>query len=135
MSLILLYYFSLTTLEARDLQFISSNITVDTRHNHITSIKLREDELIPASSAHHEHAVRILVDENPISCDCRLPNLLRYLFGDSKLILGTDMHGAELIASDLACHLPPSVRGKRLLEVETWGHYLLPLLGLCHVFH
>jgi len=128
--------FSISQIEAQDLQYMSTNITVDLRYNKIASVQLRQEDFESDGRTYADlkSNVRVLLDHNPISCDCDMPNLLRYLHGDAKLISHDKMQTAQLVGEQLACHLPGSMRGKKLSEVESWSHYLLPIMGLCSTF-
>ncbi|XP_059471728.1 protein artichoke-like [Neocloeon triangulifer] len=127
---------NITKIESQDLQYMSTNITVDLRYNKISSLQLRQEDFESDGKnyADLKSNVRILLDHNPVSCDCNLPNFLRYLHGDAKLLSHDKMQTAQLVGENLACFLPVSMRGKKLSEIETWSHYLLPILGLCSTF-
>ncbi|XP_065353229.1 insulin-like growth factor-binding protein complex acid labile subunit [Cloeon dipterum] len=127
---------NITQIESQDLQYMSNNITVDLRYNKISSLQLRQEDFESDGKTYADlkSNVRILLDHNPVSCDCNLPNFLRYLHGDARLVSHDKMQTAQLVGENLACYLPVSMRGKKLSEIETWSHYLLPILGLCSTF-
>ncbi|XP_017885444.1 protein toll [Ceratina calcarata] len=66
---------------AEDLQFLSNNIRVDLRDNLIRQISLATAERISRFQMNPRDVI-ILVDRNPLDCDCEVYNLIRYLEGD-----------------------------------------------------
>lgn len=75
-----LKYNQLSFIETADLQFVSGNINVDLTHNNISHILLRRAELF-ATAQDIARNVIILIEDNPILCDCYLYDLLQYLEG------------------------------------------------------
>lgn len=61
------------------MNFLSGNITVDLRHNRIQVLTLDDAPLQPSASP--EAGRVLLLDDNPLECDCRLFGLARRLRG------------------------------------------------------
>ncbi|XP_015589971.1 protein toll [Cephus cinctus] len=71
----------LPSIETSDLQFTSRNIEVDLTYNNISHVFLANSELL-AINQNTARNVKILLDKNPVLCDCVLYDLLRYLEGE-----------------------------------------------------
>ncbi|KAJ8680226.1 hypothetical protein QAD02_016013 [Eretmocerus hayati] len=97
LQLIDLSYNSFVELHSEDLQFMSSSVRVDLRHNYISLVDLSRLELISSRQGlegqDHEdfltnesasRDVRIYLDENPLRCDCEVYHLLRYAHGKMR---------------------------------------------------
>ncbi|XP_031848594.1 toll like receptor [Nomia melanderi] len=88
-------------ISTEDLQFISSKIKVDLRYNNIKHIYLNSAEKL--ASFHISRDVIILVDNNPIACDCDLYDFVRYLEGKMHPNVQNYFH---IISGDLMCQSP-----------------------------
>jgi protein toll len=117
--------------QPQDIQFLSSDITVNLTHNNISIIDLQELEFLARLQNHNQSQPnrKILVDQNPLMCDCEVYHLLRYL----ELKLQPEARSMfELIPGNLSCAGPPELRGTLVNRIS----YLrlqcsLPLLKDC----
>jgi len=97
-------------LQPEDIHFLSSDITVDLTYNNISVIDLRYLELLALGQTHDQPLPnrRILLDQNPLVCDCKVYDLLRYLDGriepEARSLF-------EIIPGNLSCAGPPEMRG------------------------
>ncbi|XP_076766748.1 toll like receptor [Xylocopa sonorina] len=100
-------------IETPDLQFFSNTIEVDLRHNQIEFIDLQLAEGI-AISRHEGRNVIILIDNNPIVCDCNLYNFLRYLDGD----MNSNVRGYfNIIPGNMTCQSPEWIQGIKVTNL------------------
>ncbi|XP_046408350.1 uncharacterized protein LOC124172889 [Ischnura elegans] len=120
----------------------SKNLTIDLRHNSISSLQLQENKtevVIPGCDIDSKFSrVKLLLGHNPFVCDCEVFKLLRYA---SKEIRPTSalerLNGHRLVVpavidiQDLHCSKPDSVKGKAVADVESWAYHWLPMIGFC----
>lgn len=88
------------------MNFLSNNITVDLRHNQIAFLALADAPLQPSLEPSDSGRV-LLLDDNPLLCDCRLLNLAKRLRGMRS--------GASEPTFDVGfaqCEDPPQVKGR-----------------------
>ncbi|XP_076649811.1 toll like receptor [Halictus rubicundus] len=97
-----LKYNQIPYISTQDLQFTSNEIRVDLRHNNIIHINLRSAEIV-AKSQTNKRSVVILVEDNPIACDCNLFDFLRYLEGNMHPYVQNYFH---IIPGNLKCQSP-----------------------------
>ncbi|KZC03990.1 Protein toll [Dufourea novaeangliae] len=97
-----LKYNQIPNISTEDLQFISNNIEVDLRHNNISHIYLNNAENV-ASLQTLPRDVIILVENNPIACDCDLYDFLRYLEGKMHPYVQNYFH---IKPGSLSCQSP-----------------------------
>ncbi|CAK9795656.1 Protein toll [Anthophora quadrimaculata] len=97
-----LKYNRIPNLATEDLQFLSNNIEVDLRHNQITHIYLNTAEEV-AKFQQTPRDVIILVENNPVVCDCDIYDFLRYLEGRMHPYVQNYFH---IIPGDLTCQYP-----------------------------
>lgn len=88
--------------QTEDLQFLSNNIKVDLRHNQIEHIYLSTAEEV-AKYQEVARDVIILVEDNPIACDCDMYDFLRYLEGRMHPYVQNYFH---IIPGGLTCKSP-----------------------------
>ncbi|XP_046735889.1 protein toll-like [Diprion similis] len=113
-----LRYNQLSEIKADDLQFFSDKLTLDIRHNNIKVIDL---SFAPAL-VNYQHTklaadrtVIVLVDENPIVCDCSLNSFLEYLDGQ----MHPDVQKLFHIKPDqLKCSGPEYMTGTRVADLK-----------------
>jgi len=98
-----------------DLQFLSNNIKVDLTHNKIRHIFLRDAEDI-ASPQKFPRDVIVLVDNNPLNCDCNLYDFLRYIEGRMHPKVQEYFH---IIPQNLTCQSPKSLRNIRVTDLRS----------------
>lgn len=102
-----LKYNQISFLLAMDFQFLSQNIRVDIRHNNIRGIHLKDAELIADTQAlSSSRNVQVLVEENPIICDCYMYDFLSYLNGGMHPNVQKLVH---IIPDQLKCAGPESM--------------------------
>ncbi|XP_076299599.1 LOW QUALITY PROTEIN: protein toll-like [Lasioglossum baleicum] len=97
-----LRYNRIPHISAEDLQFTSNEIQVDLRYNNITHIYLNTAERLMTFQK-VERPVVILVEDNPIACDCDLFDFLRYLEGNMHPYVQNYFH---IIPGNLMCQSP-----------------------------
>ncbi|XP_046402678.1 leucine-rich repeats and immunoglobulin-like domains protein 1 isoform X2 [Ischnura elegans] len=120
----------------------SNNLTIDLRHNSISSLQLPDDKIgvvIPGCNMDSKFSrVKLLLGHNPFVCDCEVFKLLRYA---SKEIRPTSalerLNGHMLVVpavidiQDLHCSEPGSMKGKAIADVDSWAYHWLPMIGIC----
>lgn len=97
-----LKYNQIPHISTEDLQFTSNEIQVDLRYNNITHINLHTAEILMMFQK-VERPVVILVEDNPIACDCDLFDFLRYLEGNMHPYVQNYFH---IIPGNLKCQSP-----------------------------
>ncbi|XP_069700002.1 protein toll [Periplaneta americana] len=129
-----LSYNKLSSLSIRDLQFLSDNIVANFTYNNISELDLRslermarEQDFTNLSNIRQRH---ILLEGNPLTCDCKAYDLLRYL--EDKLEPEVrSMY--DLIPGSLSCANPPELQGVPVTNVRS-KQILCPLelqCGIC----
>ncbi|XP_046408073.1 chaoptin-like [Ischnura elegans] len=120
----------------------SKNLTIDLRHNSISSLQLPDDKIevvIPGCDiGSHFSRVKLLLGHNPFVCDCEVFKLLRYASLEMRPTSALErLNGHKLVVpavidiQDLHCSKPDSVNGKAVAEVDSWAYHWLPMIGLC----
>jgi protein toll len=117
-------------LQPQDIQFLSSDVTVNLTYNSISVIDLQYLE--PFAKAQNSQSLpnrRILLDQNPLMCDCEVYYLLRYL-EDRLEPEARSMF--EIIPDNLSCAGPPDFRGIVVKQLSSLKLYCsLPQLWDC----
>jgi protein toll len=118
-------------LQPEDIQFLSVDITVDLTYNIISIIDLQNLELLASGQNHNQPLPnrRILLDQNPLMCNCEVYHLLRYLEGrlepEARSLF-------EIIPGNLLCAGPPELRGTAVKQLSSLKlQCSLPRLGDC----
>ncbi|XP_013165519.1 PREDICTED: protein toll-like isoform X2 [Papilio xuthus] len=93
---------TIALLDYTNLNFLSSGVTVDLRHNNISTVLL----LGPTDGS----AV-FLLDDNPFQCDCHTPALRQALATPAQ------GGGVQLVAPAALCAAPSELAGRPLLDV------------------
>lgn len=89
------------------MNFLSSNITIDLRHNQISFLTL-DDAPLNASDSKDSGVDRVmLLDDNPLDCDCRLYNLAKRLSG-----MRSTVTEPVFDVGDARCFYPEGLKGK-----------------------
>ncbi|XP_046387263.1 leucine-rich repeat protein SHOC-2-like [Ischnura elegans] len=120
----------------------SKNLTIDLRHNSISSLQLPNDKIevvIPGCDTDSEFSrVKLLLGHNPFVCDCEVFKLLRYASLEMRPSSALErLNGHMLVVpavidiQDLRCSKPDSVNGKAVAEVDSWAYHWLPMIGFC----
>jgi protein toll len=118
-------------LQPEDIQFLSSDITVDLTYNNISIIDLQNLELLAQWQDNNQTLLnrRILLQQNPLMCDCKVYDLLRYL-EDRLEPEARSMF--EIIPGNLTCAGPPELRGTAVKQLSSLTmQCLLPRLRDC----
>lgn len=99
-----------TVIQLEDIQFLSSYITVDLTYNNISIVDLQNLEVVARGQVPHQSPPnrRILLGGNPLICDCRVYDLLRYL-EDRLEPEARSMF--EIVPGNLTCAAPSEWRG------------------------
>lgn len=108
----------ISSLAPQDIQFLSSDITVDLTYNNISIIDLQNLELLALAQNHNQRLPnrRILLEQNPLMCDCKVYDLLRYL-EDRLEPEARSMF--EIIPGNLTCAGPPELRGTAVKQLSS----------------
>ncbi|CAK1594791.1 unnamed protein product [Parnassius mnemosyne] len=93
---------NITDLNYINMNFLSSDVVVDLRHNNISTVKLWGPS---------DGSAQFLLDNNPFTCDCHLPALQR------ALRPGGVGSGPRLVATRARCAAPPALNGMDLVSV------------------
>ncbi|XP_053979405.1 protein toll-like [Hylaeus volcanicus] len=109
-----LSYNQISNISTLDLQFISKNIKVDLTHNNIRHINLKDAETI-AGYQSSQRDVIILIEDNPIVCDCDLYDFLRYLNGEMHPNVQNYFH---IIPGDLKCKSPEWIESITMTDLK-----------------
>jgi protein toll len=118
-------------LQPQDMQFLSSDITVDLTYNNISIIDLQNLELLTSGQNYNKLQPnrRILLDQNPLMCDCGVYDLLRYL---EDRLEPEARSLFEIIPGNLSCAGPPEMRGNVVKQLSSLKlQCSLPRLGDC----
>uniref|UniRef100_A0A182QPS8 TIR domain-containing protein n=1 Tax=Anopheles farauti TaxID=69004 RepID=A0A182QPS8_9DIPT len=111
---------NITSLTYANLQFLAPSVTVDLRHNSIFEIDLADMErlvlLDQRSPDELSGRARILLDENPLNCNCIVYAFAQYV----QRRLATAVYDRiELMADALACQEPEHLHGTLIRNVPT----------------
>lgn len=115
-----LKYNNITNITSDDVQFLSSEIEVDLTHNKIQHIFILNVEPFgnyqedPRSNTKLKR--KILVDYNPLHCDCWLYNFLRYLEVKMSSQYQKSFH---IIPGNLTCESPPEMKNMRVKDFRS----------------
>ncbi|XP_045539826.1 protein toll-like [Papilio machaon] len=96
---------SIVDLNYINLNFLSSEVTVDLRHNNISTVML---------SGPSDGSAVFLLDDNPFRCDCHTPALREALSSHER---GERRPGPRLLAPAALCAAPAALRGRPLPAV------------------
>ncbi|XP_046408081.1 uncharacterized protein LOC124172670 [Ischnura elegans] len=124
----------------------SKNLTIDLRHNSISSLQLPDDKIevvIPGCDIDSKFSrVKLLLGHNPFVCDCEVFKLPRYASLEMRPTSALErLNGHRLVVpavidiEDLHCSEPDSMKGKAIADVESWAYHWLPMIGICWNHH
>lgn len=109
--------------QIQDIQFITDDISVDLRNNNISVINLQGIEALavgqwdgPYNPRRTKRNVRVLLEGNPLHCDCRAYELVRYF--ENKLQPEVNLL-VTLKPGNLTCDKPRSLRGVLVKNVDS----------------
>ncbi|XP_046408165.1 protein toll-like [Ischnura elegans] len=120
----------------------SNNLTIDLRHNSISSLQLPDDKIevvIPGCDIDSKFSrVKLLLGHNPFVCDCEVFKLLRYASKEIRPTSALERYNGHMLVvpavidiQDLHCSEPDSMKGKAIADVESWAYHWLPMIGMC----
>ena len=122
----LTFFFHLR-LQVQDVQFISDDVSVDLRQNNITIVNLYGVEALAVGQTtglvnprHSKRNVRVLLEGNPLKCDCQIYEMIRYF--ENKLESEVYVF-VTLVPGNLTCHSPDALKGSRVTRVDS--HHLM----------
>ncbi|KAK2588805.1 hypothetical protein KPH14_001680 [Odynerus spinipes] len=98
-----------------DLQFFSNNIRVDLSYNKISQVQLNSAELITQNQTKPRNVI-ILIEYNPLTCDCNLYDLLLYLDGRMHPYVQNYVH---IIPGNLTCNSPSWLSGLEITQLKS----------------
>nr|XP_012217885.1 PREDICTED: protein toll-like isoform X1 [Linepithema humile]XP_012217886.1 PREDICTED: protein toll-like isoform X1 [Linepithema humile] len=105
-----LSYNNISTIKTEDLLFSSHNVLVNLTHNKIQNILLHDAEDITKIRTKTDRSIRVLVENNPLNCDCDVYDFLRYYeeeMSNVRRYFQIELH-------DLTCHSPKELKKVRL---------------------
>ncbi|OXU30431.1 hypothetical protein TSAR_004483 [Trichomalopsis sarcophagae] len=117
-----LSYNKFEKLQAADFQFTSNRIKVDLSHNNIQLLNLTRLEFISTnqiadkSNIMHPRNVIVFLSSNPIQCDCKLYDLVRYLNNQMDL---QAQEFVKLNVKNMTCDGPEHMAGLVVEQLET----------------
>nr|CAD7395928.1 unnamed protein product [Timema poppensis] len=115
-----LRYNNFSFLMVDDLRFTSEHITLDLRHNNIRNINLYgADQLIRAwgyNSNEPARDVKILIEDNPMQCDCNAYFFARYLEYKVDPMLHIMFN---IVPDNLKCASPPDFAGIPVTRIKS----------------
>lgn len=97
------------------MQFVSSNIKVDLTHNKIEHIFLRDAERYMSYQEDPRDTI-ILIDDNPLHCDCGLYDFLRYIEGRMHPKVQNYFH---IIPGNLTCQSPKELKNVHVTNLKS----------------
>lgn len=110
-----LKYNNISVITTEDMQFVSSNIEVDLTHNKIEHIFLRDAEQFVSYQEDARNAI-ILINNNPLHCDCGLYDFLRYIEGRMHPKVQNYFH---IIPGNLTCQSPNELKNVRVTDLKS----------------
>lgn len=116
-----LSYNNITFLRYTDIIFLSSKIIVNLTHNSIQEIDFHNLELIvnaqdtiTTSGMETGKSVQILLDNNPLRCDCHILHFIQFLQKPRDRLTKY----LEIIPGDMMCSEPPQMSRKLIKNVR-----------------
>ncbi|KAK6628561.1 hypothetical protein RUM43_002376 [Polyplax serrata] len=107
----------------QDVQFISDDVSVDLRHNNITVVNLYGVEALAIGQStglvnprHSKRNVRVLLEGNPLKCDCQAYEIIRYF--ENKLESEVYVF-VTLIPGNLTCDSPEELKGIQATQANS----------------
>ncbi|XP_043494620.1 protein toll-like [Polistes fuscatus] len=104
----------ISTISASDLILSSENIRVDLRNNKIRNIVLKDIENLAVGQT-EKRDVDILVQYNPLLCDCNLYDLLRYLNDDMPINV---YNYIDIMVDNLTCKHSNEIDGPIIKQLN-----------------
>ncbi|XP_015189710.1 PREDICTED: platelet glycoprotein V-like [Polistes dominula] len=99
---------------ADDFVFTSNNFVADLRHNNIKKFLLTNIEELAIYITEKRHVI-VHVENNPLSCDCSLYDVVRYLNDDMPI---TVYNFLEITLGNLKCVKPNGILGPRIRKLD-----------------
>ncbi|KAI4472762.1 hypothetical protein M0802_016515, partial [Mischocyttarus mexicanus] len=115
LSMLNLSYNEITTIATNSFYLLSHNIIVDLSYNKISNILLDDIE-DSAVYQTEKRDVTILIDHNPILCDCHLYNFIRYFHNEMPKFV---YNYIEIVADNLTCVRNDGTEGPKIQELNS----------------
>ncbi|XP_015189779.1 PREDICTED: protein toll-like [Polistes dominula] len=109
-----LSYNNISVISANDFVFTSNKFVVDLRHNNINNILLTNIENLAIYNTEKRHVI-VQVENNSLSCDCSLYDVVRYFNGDMPV---TVYNFFELRLGNLTCVKPNGIQGPQINQLD-----------------
>ena len=111
-----LSYNNITFIQYQHLQFHGQGIEVDLRNNQISDVDFSAFEVIAsAQMGPPMHPPTVLLDNNPMVCDCNVLHFARFLHRDLSVRGGDYL---RIRADNLTCVQPERLQGRLLSSVD-----------------
>lgn len=110
--------------QVQDVQFISDDVSVDLRFNNISIVNLYGVEALAVGQIaglvnprHSKRNVRVLVEGNPLRCDCQAYELIRYF--ERKLEPEVYVF-VTIVPGNLTCEGPENLKGVEATQTDSF---------------
>ena len=105
-----LSYNNISIFSANDLQFISrEELTIDLTYNQIEEVDFKPPETVPAE-------VNILLEHNPIVCDCRILYFVKFLHRTD--FSNSEANKIKIETGDLYCSKPENMANRSVMKLD-----------------
>ncbi|KAI4487753.1 hypothetical protein M0802_011858 [Mischocyttarus mexicanus] len=112
----------INTISTNSFYYTSHNILIDLRHNKLSNILLDGIETSSLYYHNEKRYVMVLVDHNPILCDCHLYNFIRYFHNEMPKFV---YYYIEIVAQNLTCIHNDGAMGLTIKELNS-STYICP---------
>ena len=115
--------FLIYTFQSKDVQFLSNRLIVDLSHNQINQINLANIEKIASNHDDSENRnVTIIIEDNPIHCDCEIYSFLKFLDSETKSKISKYV---KFEIEKLSCDEPENLLGWQVKKLRASSHKCL----------
>ncbi|KAL0115503.1 hypothetical protein PUN28_010786 [Cardiocondyla obscurior] len=104
---------NISYISAIELHFVSNEIEVDLTHNKIRHIIFDGAEILSQSD---DHRAEILVNDNPLHCDCTIYNFLRYIEGRMHPKVQRYFY---IVTENLTCQSPSDLKNISVSDLKS----------------
>lgn len=115
-----LHFIILLFLQFEDINILNNNLKVNLKNNSISKINFNSALFIaehrePSKSQASQEVslVEVLIDDNPIHCDCVLYNFILYLEGKLDV-----KKSVSVVPGSAACATPSDLAGRQLIDLK-----------------
>ncbi|KAJ8706909.1 hypothetical protein PYW07_012987 [Mythimna separata] len=102
-----------SSLHTTDLQFLSQNLEVDLTHNQISEVILTIPTVYKGDPMYKESTNTVLLDDNPLNCDCWLYSLAMRLKGAKSMSVEP-----KFVLDNAKCASPTKLQGELFKNVS-----------------